>query len=42
MQDYLGDARDVMLVTRAPIYFVLAGTAAVAVAVLAHLLPFNV
>jgi hypothetical protein len=42
MHEHLGDARDVLLVTRALIYFVVAGTATVAVAVLAHLLPFNV
>jgi hypothetical protein len=33
------DANDVLLVTRALIYFVFVGTATVAVAVLAHLLP---
>jgi hypothetical protein len=42
MHEHFGDARDVLLVTRALIYFVIAGTATVAVAVLAHLLPFNV
>ena len=42
MHEHLGDARDVLLVTRALIYFVIAGTATVAVAVLAHLLPLNV
>jgi hypothetical protein len=33
------DAQDVLLVTRALIYFVFFGTAAVAIAVLAHLVP---
>jgi hypothetical protein len=36
------DAHDVLLVTRALIYFVFAGTATVAIAVLAHLLPLGV
>lgn len=35
------DANDVLLVTRALIYFVFMGTATVAIAVLAHLLPFG-
>jgi hypothetical protein len=35
------DANDVLLVTRALIYFVFVGTATVAVAVLAHLLPYG-
>jgi hypothetical protein len=39
MQRHLSDAHDVLLVTRALIYFVLIGTATVAVAMLAHLLP---
>jgi hypothetical protein len=39
MQRQFSDAHDVLLVTRALIYFVLAGTATVAIAVLAHLLP---
>lgn len=33
------DAHDVLLVTRVLIYFVFAGTATVAIAVLAHLVP---
>jgi hypothetical protein len=33
------DAYDVLMVTRALIYFVFIGSAAVAIAVLAHLLP---
>jgi hypothetical protein len=33
------EAHDVLLVTRALIYFVFAGTAAVAIAVLAHVIP---
>jgi hypothetical protein len=33
------EAHDVLLVTRALIYFVFVGTATVAIAVLAHLLP---
>jgi hypothetical protein len=33
------DAEDVLLVARALIYFVFIGTATVAIAVLAHLLP---
>jgi len=41
MQRDLSDAHDVMLVTRALIYFVFAGTATVAIAVLAHLLPIS-
>ena len=41
MQRHLSDARDVLLVTRALIYFVFAGTLTVAIAVLAHLLPAN-
>ena len=39
MQQHLRDAHDVLLVTRALIYFVFLGTVTVAVAVLAHLLP---
>jgi hypothetical protein len=39
MQQHLSDAHDVLLVTRALIYFVLIGSATVAVAVLAHLVP---
>lgn len=35
------DANDVLLVTRALIYFVFMGTATVAIAVLAHLLPLR-
>ena len=35
------DANDVLLVTKALIYFVFAGTATVAIAVLAHLLPYG-
>jgi len=35
------DAHDVLLVTRALICFIFAGTATVAIAVLAHLLPFS-
>ncbi len=35
------DANDVLLVTKALIYFVFMGTATVAIAVLAHLLPFG-
>jgi hypothetical protein len=34
------DANDVLLVTKALIYFVFMGTATVAIAVLAHLLPY--
>ncbi|HLX26209.1 MAG TPA: hypothetical protein VKR05_04395 [Candidatus Cybelea sp.] len=41
MQQHFNDAHDVLLVTRALIYFVLAGTATVAIAVLAHLLPIS-
>jgi hypothetical protein len=41
MQRQFSDAHDVLLVTRALIYFVLAGTATVAIAVLAHLLPIS-
>ncbi len=41
MQRHLSDAHDVLLVTRALIYFVFAGTATVAVALLAHLLPIS-
>lgn len=41
MQRHLRDAHDVLLVTRALIYFVFAGTATVAIAVLAHLLPVS-
>ena len=41
MQRHFSDAHDVLLVTRALIYFVLAGTTAVAIAVLAHLLPLR-
>jgi hypothetical protein len=33
------DAQDVLLVTRALIYFVFIGTVTVSIAVLAHLLP---
>jgi hypothetical protein len=33
------DAHDVLLVTRALIYFVFVGTATVAIAILAHLVP---
>lgn len=33
------ETSDVLLVTKALIYFVFAGTAAVAIAVLAHLMP---
>jgi hypothetical protein len=33
------DAQDVLMVTRALIYFVFAGTATVAIALLAHLVP---
>jgi hypothetical protein len=33
------DAYDVLLVTRALIYFVFVGTATVAITILAHLLP---
>jgi hypothetical protein len=33
------ETSDVLLVTKALIYFVFAGTAAVAIAVLAHLVP---
>lgn len=40
MHRHLTDAQDVLLVTRALIYFVFAGTATVAVAVLAHLVPY--
>jgi hypothetical protein len=35
------DTYDVLLVTKALIYFVFIGTATVALAVLAHLLPFG-
>ena len=35
------DANDVLLVTKALIYFVFMGTATVAIAVLAHLLPYG-
>jgi hypothetical protein len=41
MQRQFSDAHDVLLVTRALIYFVLAGTATVAIALLAHLLPVS-
>ena len=39
MQQPLSDAHDVLLVTKALIYFVFVGTGAVAIAVLAHLVP---
>jgi|HubBroStandDraft_1064217.scaffolds.fasta_scaffold1460139_2 hypothetical protein len=35
------DANDVLLVTKALIYFVFIGTATVAIALLAHLLPYG-
>lgn len=41
MQRHLSDTHDVLLVTRALIYFVLGGTITVAIAVLAHLLPVS-
>jgi hypothetical protein len=41
MERQLSDAHDVLLVTRALIYFVFVGTATVAVALLAHLLPLS-
>lgn len=36
------EVHDVLLITRALIFFVFAGTAAVAIAVLAHLMPAGV
>ena len=35
------DTQDVLLVSKALIYFVFMGTATVAIAVLAHLLPYG-
>ena len=38
---YLSDAQDVLLVTRALIFFIFTGMATVAVALLAHLVPIG-
>lgn len=41
MRQHLSDTQDVLLVTRALIYFIFVGSATVAAAVLAHLVPFG-